>query len=232
MVNFVTSILGGEAPDPLYILALINMSRLRYEKRRPWQVLKKVDSSQIVQGGNTYTTSFNLPTDFVRYVGESSLSEGSVVLFTEPDNKVTLTECPMELLLYEKNNWGKFAVDYGSRTFNICGLSPNQFNIYQYYIADFGDITLSTTWLRFNAYNPNFALLLCFDAAARWRLGTDYDDVAAFNAEDNGKMANEIFASMSTWDTELSLSTVNSLNYRGGYQDPRSQGPRGVRATS
>ncbi len=229
LYDMLTQILGGEKINQVYALQLFNLARIRYEAMRPWKVLSVNDHSLTVGGGNNYTIPFDLPDDFNRLLGESTLAQGSVVLFDGNDNIQYLTEVPIESILFYKNEFGRVAVDYGNKKFYITGVVPGSFNIYLYYIQDTDNITLSTPWLKFPT---RFAPIIAFDAAARWRLGTDYDDVNARNADDNGKMALSIFEAMSSWDAELAISAVNSIDYRndqyGTYWNNQA-GPRGVR---
>lgn len=225
LLDLLTQILSGEGPNQAYMLQLMNLARIKFESMRPWKCLSSVDSSLIVTGANTYLIPFNLPTDFYRYLGESSLAEGSIVLFNPGTyQKVTLTEVPIEQILNYRTEFGKFAVDYKNKVFYICGIVPGSYNIYQYYIRRTLPITLSTQWENFPA---DYAPILAFDAAARWRLGTDYDDVASMNATDNGQMVKALLDAMGDWDTELALASVNSIDYtnnRPGYLN-NSRGP-------
>lgn len=218
LLDMLTQILDGEGPNQAYMLQLMNLARIKFEAMRPWKVLSSVDSSQTVTGANLYTTPFTLPSDFYRYLGESSLAEGSIVLFNISSyQKVTLTEVPIEQILNYRTEFGKFAVDYKNRIFYILGVVPGTYSVYQYYICRTPAITVATEW---SFFDQNYAPILAFDAAARWRLGTDYDDIASLNASDNGKMVNDILESMSGWDTELALAAVNSIDYtnnRPGY---------------
>ncbi len=230
LYDLVKQILGGEGPNQAYILQLINLSKIIYEGSRPWKVLSTKNNALTVTGSNNYTVPFPLPANFNRYLGESTLAQGSIVLFDGVANVQYLTEVPIENILNYKDEFGRFAVDYSTGQFYICGVVPGSFTIYQYYIEDVAPITLATTWLRFPA---RFHPILAFDAAARWRLGTDYDDVNARNADDNGGMALNIYKTMETWDTELAISAVNSIDYRndryGGFWN-NNLGPRGTRA--
>lgn len=231
ILNLLQSILAGEGISDTYALQLINLARIRIEAKRPWKVLSTVDSTQTITPTNTYTTAKIIPSNFVRYLGESTLSQGSVVLFDGNTDVQYITEIPIENILFYKDQYSFCAADYGSNLLYFTGLIPKTYTIYQYYIADYGNITKTTTWTKF----PNrFWAVLAFDAAAHWRLGTDYDDVNARNADDNAKMAAEILAAMSSWDSELAISSINSIDYRqGNFNNNGNQngyGPRGVRA--
>lgn len=211
ILNLLTEILGDEAPSQTYMLSLINMTKTIVEAKRPWKVLSTKDTSQTVTGSNTYLNAFPLPANFYRYLGESELSEGSIKLFDGSDNKYTLTEVPIENILDYRNEFGKFAVDYNNKQFFICGIVPGTFTIYQYYIQTTATITANNSWEKFpSAYYPQ---ILAFATAARWRLGTDWDEIASNNADDNVNMYNMIFEAMSDWDNELALAAVNSIDY-------------------
>lgn len=239
LVDLVTSILGDESPNPAFILQLINIAKDRIEMginpslpgdagSRPWKVLSVKDISQVVTGANTYTNAFNLPTNFLRFLGESTLLQGSILLFDGQNNIQYLTEVPIENILFYKNTFGYFAVDYANNQFYITGIVPGTFTIYQYYIKTTTPITLATSWENFPT---RFAPILAFDASARWRLGTDYDDVAARNANDNVQMASSIFKTMESWDTELAISAVNGIDYNDRYGGLNNwPGPRGTPA--
>lgn len=211
LLALITDILGDEAPSQTYLLQLIALAQVYYESKRPWKVLVAIDTSHTVNGSNIYTTPFTIPVDFYRYLGDSSLMEGSIVLFNTGNNqKQILTEVPYERILDYRTEFGKFAVDYKNGNFYICGIVPGTYTIYQYYIATTPAITLNTPWLYFPA---RFQPILAYWACARWRLGTDYDEIASNNADDNSNMANMLFDSMEAWDAELALSAVNSIDY-------------------
>ena len=208
LLTLLQSILSGEGISNTYALQLINLARIRIEAMRPWKVLSTVDDSQTITPANTYTTPKTIPSNFVRYLGESSLAQGSIVLFDGNTDVQYITEIPIENILFNKDQYGMVAMDYGSNLMYFTGLIPKNYTIYQYYIADFGDITALTTWQKFPA---RFAAILAFDAAAHWRLGTDYDDVNARNADDNVRMADQILTAMKSWDSELAISSLPTL---------------------
>jgi hypothetical protein len=234
ILDMVTSILGGESPDQTYLLQIVNISRINIEAMRAWKVLSTKDTSMTVGGSNKYTIAFTLPSNFKRFLGESTSSQGLIRLFDGNTNIQYLYEVPFENILEYKDVFGYFAVDYANQQFYITGVVPGNFTIVLNYIKKTAPITLATTWTNFDSdYHP----ILAFDTAARWRLGTDYDDVNARNADDNGKMATAIFETMASWDTEMAISTINNIeypnpndNYSG--RGMKGYGPRGVRASN
>lgn len=229
-IDLITSILGGESPDPVYLLQLVNLSKLKWENLRAWKVLIKKDTSKTVTGASLYTTAIDCPTDFKRYLGETRLTQGMLRLFDGNNNVQYLYEVPYEDILEYKDQFGFFAVDYGNNKFYIMGKVPGSFTIIQNYIRKTATITLSSSWENFDS---DFHPILAFDSAARWRLGTDYDDMNQRNADDNGKMASNIFEAMAADDTEKSISAINNIEYPTNNANNRGMtgfGPRGARA--
>lgn len=206
MIDFVTSILSGEKPSPTFILSLINISKTIREGMRPWQFLKKTDTSQTVSGSTLYTTPIPMPSDFGRW-----LNEGAITFFDGNNDVEDITEVPMETILYYKNSYGRYACDYANNQLFVMGLIPKLYTVYQNYIKRTPVITTATTWI---GVPDEYKFLLCFDAASRYRLGTDYDDINARNADDNGKAATMIYEAMSEWDAQLAISAINAVDYK------------------
>lgn len=231
MVDLVTEILGGESPSPDFILVLLNLEKDTIQDLRPWQVLKKLQNNQEVLPSNLYTTSFNLPDDFSKF-----LLEGTLQLFDGNDDIQNISQVPYESQLTYRQVYGRFLADYGANLFYLMGLIPKIYQIWVWYIQTTPDITLGTTWEKFPS---RYHKILCFGAAGRYRLGTDYDDVNARNADDNGKARDLILRAMEQWDTEMAISAINAVDYKndnypgvvGGRNSARTNyGPQGVRA--
>ncbi|CAM5999298.1 unnamed protein product [Sphagnum balticum] len=174
-----------------------------------------MNNSVTLSPSNTYTTPIPLPTvnsltgetvGFMRW-----MLEGSVLLFNGNNDLQDITEVPLEATLNYYNDYGRYAVDYSGGNMFFMGLIPTTYTLYRYFIADYGDITLTTTW----KHVPyRFANMLAFYTAARWRLGTSWDDIAARNADDNYKAAQELYQAMDDWDTELQIASYNSVDYK------------------
>lgn len=219
-----SSILGDETVDETFGLQMLNVLRGVYEGKRPWQVLKKVNSTVTITGANTYTNPLAVPSDLRYYIGD-----GSIQLFDGTNIPDVCTEFPFEEQLMRKNNSFEFCVDYGASLFYIMGVVPKNYTVYQWYISDPGDIEADTEWLKFPA---RFHPILAYELAAMWRLGTDYDDVAARNADDNARRADMLFKGMEQWDTKLALSAVKNVEYpqhMSGKNVGDRNGPRGTR---
>lgn len=212
MYTALTSILGGEQIDQTYALILFNLARYDYESRRLWKVLvanSNTANPLTAPAGLNPTTSYALPSpstpsQSTPYFLESLLEGGMVLINAANTNqKLRLTEIAQEYNLGAQGS-SSFWIDYVARVFYILANLSFAAQVNLYYKADFGDITTTTGWVGFR---PRDAYALVFQAAARYRMGTDYDDVAARNADDNFKAAEAAYQSACKWDKNLQLNS-------------------------
>lgn len=208
IIEMATNILAGEEIEQNFALQIINSERSSIETKRMWQVLKALDSSQTVSSANTWNQNpLNIPTvpKLRRF-----LKKGKIPLYNGTNFVIELLEIPFEDLVNYQTIYGYFAVDFANGHIYITGTVQQTCNAYIYYLANYGDITYETEWLKFpEEFHPYLAYML----AARWRLGVNYDDVAARNANDNYKAAQEIYKAMCKWDTQIANDSVNNLDY-------------------
>jgi hypothetical protein len=218
MYNLLIQILGGEQIDINYALALFNIARYDFESRRLWKVLvanSAVANPMTALAGKNPLVSYPLPSPATPSVSTpyfmQPLLEGGMVLQNTTNNNQTmnLKEVAQEYHINNTNS-NAFWVDYVARVFYILGNLSFAASINLFYIADFGDITLLTGW---NGFRPRDSNALVFQAAARYRLGTDYDDVAARNADNNYKTAEDMYNSMTRWDANLQLNSYQHRNF-------------------
>lgn len=226
MLTLLSSILGGETIDPTFGMALINLARIDFEGRRPWYVLKAKDSSQTATTATLPTTAFNVPSPatpsqatpgFMNYV-----LEGSIRLVNPANSQdiMSLDEIPFENQ-YDYIGDAKFFVDYAALKFYLLGKIPKLYTIVQFFIADFGDIqataagaATATSWIGFPSA---YAKYLVFQAAARYRMGTDYDDIAARNGDDNYKASEQGYQIMIKWDAKRQQQSSQHRSLGGKY---------------
>lgn len=218
MYTQLVQILGGEQIDETYALVLFNLARYDYESRRLWKVLvanSAVANPMTALAGKNPTTAYPLPSPATPSVTTpyfmQPLLEGGMVLqnVANTNQTMNLKEVAQEYHINNSNS-NAFWVDYVARVFYILGNLSYAALINLFYIADFGDITLTTTWVGFR---PRDAQALIFQAAARYRLGTDYDDIAARNADENYKAAEDMYRSMTRWDANLQLNSYQHRNF-------------------
>jgi hypothetical protein len=225
MYVLLTQILQGETIDVNLALALINVARLDFEGRRPWQVLKASAPPVPVAGGGNYTTPYTLPSPSTPslatpYLMRHLLNGGIRLANAQGQVQKTLKQVPYENQLdYQGQEY--FYVDYANRLLYILANLPAAYFLWQFFIADFGDITTTTSWVGFP---PTYAKALVYNAAARYRLGVDYDDLGARNAEDNYKTGEIIYTAMVMWDAQISseIATNRPLGNVDTYPSPGS----------
>lgn len=229
--NILTPTLGTEQIDQNYALALFELARADYEQRRPLVFLRAKDTSQIALAGQNLLTAYSMPSPATPSTTTpylmSYLKEGTLRLTsaTNVNNQITLREIAYEDQLdYIGENY--FYTDYVNRKFYILATLPGSYVINQFFIADFGAITLTTSW---NAIPVRFQPMLAFQAAARYRLGADYDDISARNADENYKSAEDLYKALLQLDARIAQQQATNRSFgaiaggNGGYF-PRPQG--------
>lgn len=215
---------GTLTVSPSYVLQLINIARADYEQRRMWQVLKAKNTALTAASGFNPTTAYAMPSPVSPSLNDpyamQYLLEGAMLLVDpiNSQNYMPLLELPFENQVgIQQGN--AFYVDYAKREFYIMANLSGSFTIYQFFQADFGDIkatlagdAVNTSWVGFPA---KFAPMLAFQAAARQRLGSDYDDISARNADNNFNTAETLFKSAMKWDANLALNGYQHRPYMG-----------------
>lgn len=224
LYNLMTSILN-QSINQITALSYLNLARTDIEGKHPWAVLKALDATQTVGSGNSTSTPFSVPTSatpslltpsFMRYI------KGGTIVLTNtltPTQKVYLREIPFESQLdYIGQNY--FYANYATGKFYMMPMIQSTYLVNQFFIADYGDIQIqgiagaakSTTWVGFP---PRFSPALAFQACARWRLGNNYDDVAARNADENFKSSEAIVSAMVMWNAEIITQQTEHLDPAG-----------------
>lgn len=220
MVNMLTSIFDNESIDPVFALQMMNVARGYIEDRQPLMMFKALDSSVTVPSGNNWNVPITLPANFRRYLPTNGEEGGAIQLFNGSNLITSLREVEYEKILSHKGEYGTFCVNYGTKELFILGTVPQALTLYQFFIADYGDITLTTHWGQVSPTKfamPNkYAPMLVYETAAMWRLGTDYDNTAARNGEDNAKRSDMIYKGLIAFNSELALSNVGKQDYGGG----------------
>lgn len=191
--------------DPTLFYQFLNVARTNRETMRPWRRLTKVDTSNLVNGSNTWKTPLTIPSDFV-YLTE----DGLITLFDGVDTYQDVDEVPFNLTPQYKDYSNKFAMDHANGKFYILGVVSQAFNVWMYYQADYGDITAATTWINIPS---RFHMMLAFDALNMYELGVDYDDLQARNATKLGQMAESLYSAMVQWDDRLQRSMTTRVDY-------------------
>ena len=209
LYTFVTSLLNGYQMDTATFYIYLNLARTQRESMRPFKYLEKTDTSQIAQPVGVqpiipFLNPLTLPSDFL-YLKE----DGFITLYDNNLTWQTYLEIPQNLAVQYLQQNNKFYVNHAAGKYYLTGIVDRQYIVYFPYQADLGDITANTTWLNIP---PRYHSILGFDVASMYRLGQDYDDIQARNAESNTQQANMLFDAMCKWDDNLARSSVTTMD--------------------
>ncbi|MDP1570816.1 MAG: hypothetical protein Q8L86_12530 [Vicinamibacterales bacterium] len=178
-------------------VVLLNSAKNLREDLRPWQFLKKLDSSKVASPGDTWQTSKALPADFRR----------GYKMFVGTNNEYF--GLPFEQWIAFKNSARRYVIDLGNDVFYLTSSVGSQQTIYFFYIKTTTDFTVDTLDDDLLVWPDRFHPLLAFTVAAMFQGGTDYDDVSIRMSESNRAAAKVLDDSMVAWDNALKLEEMN-----------------------
>lgn len=207
----VTSLLNGDTIDNVLFYQYLNTARITREMQRPFMRLRKLYTPFVVAPVGTQPldpttiTPYALPTDFL-YLSR----DGEITLYNNHLQWQQYTEIPIDQQVYYCQNNNNFWIDHSSQKIYFTGIIDQQYFAYIFYQANLGDITASTSWLNIPTI---YHMILAYDVAAMYRLGQDYDDINARNANENARRADMLFSTMCTWDDNLQRSAVTRMDY-------------------
>lgn len=202
LYDFFSTLVDDSDLDIDNFLVLVNVAKDRREDVRPWQYLKKLDSSKTASVGDTYLTAKALPTDW-RY-------DYKLYIGTEIEAKPV----PFEQQHIFKNSPNYYFVDVASGNYYLTGSQNSSKTIYNFYIKTTADITASTSWSAPSRFHP----LLAFDVAGFFMNGIDADDIYRGMAPEQKAAALLLDHSMIAWDTSLKMRSMNN-SFAGGPED-------------
>lgn len=206
----VQSLISGFSIDSVLFYQMLNTARIKRELLRPWMVLRKYQFSQTVSAQGASTTmppsaSLIIPSDFQFFS-----RDGEITLYDNNSQFETYTEIPLNLAIPYLQNSNIFFADYNAGFFYLLGVIQKAYTAFLQYQANLGDITATTQWLNIPS---QFHMILAYDVAAMYRLGLDYDDINARNAEQNVKDAEQLYNAMVIWDDNRQRSATTRMDY-------------------
>lgn len=213
-----STLISGFQMDSTLFYQLLNVARVQREMVRPFCCFRKVDSSITVSAVSTLPLTcppaavYPIPTDF-----QFLTDDGRITLYDNNNVYEEYEEIPIGLQVQYLQVSNKFFIDYVNNLIYFCGIIDRQYQVFVPYQADFGDITATSSW---NNVPSRFHMILALDVAAMYRLGIDYDDIQARNAESNAQQAEILFNAMKIWDDNRQRSMVTTLNYSSGNGEP------------
>lgn len=220
MYTAMSTLIDGFNMDTTLFYQLLNSERTKVEMKRPWMRLRKVDFTQSIGPVSSIPLSFppptsnriTIPSDFMFLT-----DDGIITLYDSNGQWEDYTEVPIQAAIPALQESNQFYADHANGYFYMLGLIAKQYTAFIAYQADYGDIASGTTWLNIPA---RFQLLLPLMVAVRHRMGIDFDDINARNADDNARAAMEIYEAMSAWDNNLQRSSTTRRDYSGSMGAP------------
>lgn len=205
----VQSLVSGFSIDTTTFYLMLNNARIRRELQRPWMVLRKYQFSQSVAQQN-FSTIFppaavlTIPTDFQFFT-----RDGEITLYDNNNQYETYTEIALNIAIPYMQVNNVFFMDYNAGNIYLCGSIQKAYTAFIQYQANLGDITASTQWQNF----PSWAhMILAYDVACMYRLGIDYDDINARNADRNNIDAELMLNALITWDDNRQRSATTRMD--------------------
>jgi|SRR3990167_880108 len=199
-----TGLLDGQTINDTFFYQLLNIAKTKIEAERNWMVLKKQDSSQTENSGDTFLTTKTLPSDFANMIKLfTAKSDGSGQIFYTP--------IPFDQRYAYQNSSRVFWIDIANKTFGLCGTHNESRTIHLIYRSTSTDISSETSWV----FPSRFHGILGFMVAVMFKGGVDYDEINAIQAIQNDKDSKELWQALIDWDDDLRLGEMNNQYDRG-----------------
>lgn len=210
MYDLMSTLINGFNMDQTLFLQLVNVERIKVELLRPWMRLRKFQYTQTANPAQPVLIPFTsqqfvIPTDF-HYLNR----DGVITLYDNNNLWQQYTEVGTQYIIPYLQVNNTFCMDHGAGFFYLNGVIDRSYKVFIPYQANLGDITLTTTWLNIpSSYN----MIIPLQVAARERLGINFDDINARNADDNARTADLLLESMKTWDDNIQRSATAAMDY-------------------
>lgn len=183
--------------DETFFYQVLNIVKTIREESRPWEYLKKLDSSISVTSGQTYTTSRALQDDFARPY--------RLYLVDSNKNQDELFGVPFEDQHLHNDTYGYFWIDVANDLMYLTGTQTKDTTLYHYYIKKTDEITSSTS----PVFPSRFHAILGFDVAAYLMGGVDADTMYEVMSDKNKLIAEQLSMAMEDWDDQLKMKAIN-----------------------
>lgn len=220
LYDFTTSILDGFEMDLTLFYTFLDVAQSNREGYRPWVILRTIDATQTAAVGNSFLTAKTLPIDF-----KKTYNRFPIVLTDSQGNVVRkLRQIPISEKNQYKDDAGKFYINFTTGQYFICGAQSQSCTINLSYIKRTTKVSsaASNTWA-FDTYDDAFSKVLGLDVAVMHKLGVDYDQINAVQADANARLAQMIINGMAEWDSELAQNAQEGIdmgtNSNTGFQE-------------
>lgn len=188
--------------DSTLVYQLLNNAKNKIEGERPWNMLKKRDSSNTAQVGGDWQTAYSLPSDYSQPI---NIIVGSLEYIP----------VPFEQAVFYKDNGRYYYIDEANSNFYICGSPATAETIYFNYIYSSTDVASTTSPVWPTRFHP----LIAFEMAVLFTEGIDADDVSRGMTPGFLRARQELHDQMEKWDARLSNVAMNNSTARSMYLD-------------
>ncbi len=195
---------GGRSINETLFYQFLNLFKNYIEGLRPWVILRKQDSSIMVNQNTSVSTANSLPSDFKRpyNVMRSDGTKGALMLKTSGNARLYPTQIQFGRQQEYNDSSGYWYLDLAASKFYLTGPAgsyPQSYTAYLNYICKSADITKTTSWVFPEEYHGILPELV----AELQKAGIDYDEINARQVLENNKVAQMILQAMIMWDDSL-----------------------------
>lgn len=220
LTTFITGLNGGSTIDATLLDVLVGSAQAILEEERPWEVLRKTDSSKTVTTGNTWQTAIDLSTitDFSRFYANQ---DGIVIKLFDGDNRIEYYVLkPFDQRLEYKNVSHTCVYNENTKTLYLNGVVPFAGTLYIPYVSSSTAVDLTSTSAVWALFPSRFLPILGFYAVGIHKGAVDYDSINKLMLPMNQMTLNALKSAMEKWDNEKQLASIQSNDpseQAGGY---------------
>jgi len=207
LTTFITSLNGEATIDATLLDVLVDNAKAIIEEERPWEVLRKTDSSLSVTTANTWETEIDMSsiTDFSRFYGELPIK-----LFDGTNRISEFRLIPFDRRLEYKDVGGTACYDENGKILYLNGKVTFNGTLYIPYMATSGAIDLTSDNAVWTSFPSRFLPILGYYAITIHGGAIDYDSINRQMSPERKEVFNALKNSMETWDD---AKQNNSLQY-------------------
>jgi len=216
LTTFITSLNGGATIDADLLDVLVDNAKTIIEEERPWEVLRKTDTSVSVTTGNTWETAHDLSaiTDFSRFYGEF------IKLFDGNNRIDYIRLVPFDRRLENKDNGGTACFDENSKTLYLNGTVAFSGTLWIPYISTSTTVDLTSTDAVWTVFPSRFLPILGYYACQIHKGAIDYDSINKMMLPEHKETFRVLKNALEEWDNEKQLNALNfnDPSNRSGYR--------------
>jgi len=205
LYDFLTLLNGGATIDATLADILVDNAKTILEEERPWEVLRKTDTSLSITTSNTWETAIDLSTitDFSTFYGE-------FIKIFDGNNRIDYIRLvPFDRRLENKDNSGTACYDENSKTLYINGTVAFSGTLYIPHVSTSTAIDLTSTSAVWTVFPSRFLPILGYYAIGIYKGAIDYDSINKLMMPENRETLKALKRAMETWDNTKQLNSLN-----------------------